>query len=159
MQILAIDPGYERLGIAILKKDSNQNETLIFSECFKTSQKLFHPERLALIQEKIEQIILDYQPQVLAIETLFFSNNQKTALLVSEARGVIIAISKSAGLEVVEFGPTQIKNAITGYGKSDKNSVIKMVCNLIKIKNKIKYDDEYDAIAIGLTYFATKIKR
>lgn len=158
MKILSIDPGYERLGIAILGKEPKEKETLIYSECFKTSPKLEHSERLSLIKEKIEKVISIYNPEVLAIENLFFNNNQKTALLVSEARGIIIALSQSAGLTVCEFGPTQIKNAITGYGKSDKNSVIKMLYHLVKIEKEIKYDDEYDAIAVGLTCLATKCK-
>jgi crossover junction endodeoxyribonuclease RuvC len=158
MKILSIDPGYERLGIAVIEKE-NQTERLLFSKCFKTSAKLPHPERLGLIKNEIDKVISEFGPDHLAIETLFFAKNQKTALLVAEARGLIIGTSKSAGLQVSEYGPGQIKVAVTGYGNSDKNAIIKMVPKLIKISSKklseIKHDDEYDAIAIGLTHSAT----
>jgi crossover junction endodeoxyribonuclease RuvC len=158
MKILSIDPGYERLGIAVIEKNNKEQEFLIHSECFKTNSKLPHPERLSLIQIKVEEIIKKFKPKSLAIETLFFSSNQKTALLVSEARGAIIATCKTAGLEVFEYTPNSIKLAVTGYGKSDKNAIIRMVPQLIKMdkekKTSIKHDDEYDAIAVGLTYFA-----
>ncbi len=161
MKILSIDPGYERLGIAIIEREPRSKEKLLFSECFKTSSKLPHAERLSLIQKEIEKVIKEYGPIEMAIETLFFSGNQKTALLVSEARGAIIATCKSAGLEVYEYGPGQIKLAVTGYGKSDKNAVIKMIPQLITIndtkKNLIIYDDEFDAIAVGITHFAIKV--
>ena len=158
MKILSIDPGYERLGIAIIEKIDKEKETLIFSECFKTDKKLPHPDRLSLIQIRIIEIIKKLKPEMLAIETLFFSNNQKTALLVSEARGTIISTSRTAGLEVFEYTPNSIKLAVTGYGKSDKNAIIKMIPQLILISpeklKSIKHDDEYDAIAVGLTHFA-----
>lgn len=156
MKILAIDPGYERLGIAVLEKDGGEKEQLLFSECFKTSNKIPHPERLGKIHERIEEIIKKFKPKYLAIENLFFNTNQKTAMMVSEARGAIISLCVVRGLEVFEFTPLQIKAAVTGHGRSDKNNLLKMIPLLIKIDKKIKYDDEYDAIAVGLTFFAIK---
>src|SRR5581483_1009955 len=117
MRIIAIDPGYERLGLAILEKEKGQKEILIFSECFKTSSKLSHHERLNLIGGRISEIIKKYQPKALATEKLFFAKNQKTALLVSEARGVILYTGNSLGLEIFEYLPAEIKIAITGYGR------------------------------------------
>jgi crossover junction endodeoxyribonuclease RuvC len=154
MRILAIDPGYERLGIAIIEKEVKGKEILIYSDCFKTSSKLPHPERLKLIHEEIKRVITEHSPERCAIETLFFSTNQKTALLVAEARGVIIATAAVEGLEIFEFNPNSIKLAVTGSGASDKDQIIKMIPLLIKIQKEIKHDDEYDAIACGLTYFA-----
>lgn len=154
MKLLAIDPGYERLGIAVIEKEPRGKEVLVYSDCFKTSAKLPHPERLTLIHEEIKRVIADYSPERMAIETLFFSNNQKTALLVAEARGVIIAAGATAGLEIFEFNPNSIKLAVTGSGASDKDQIIKMIPLLVKIQKEIKHDDEYDAIACGLTYFA-----
>ncbi len=157
MKILAVDPGYERLGLAILEKDSRGGqEILIASECFKTSSKLPHPERLGLIKKRLEEKITEHRPEALAIEKLFFAKNQKTALLVAEARGAIISTAQTAGLSVFEFTPSQIKSAVTGHGSSDKTAIIKMVEQLIRIEKTIKHDDEYDAIAVGLTFFATK---
>ncbi len=153
MRIIAIDPGYERLGIAVLEKEKGKEE-LIFSECFKTSVKIEHAERLKLIGQEIEKIIKKYKPETMAIETLFFSKNQKTAIKVSETRGVILYVASKNDLDVKEFMPNQIKIAVTGYGASDKKQITGMVKKLIKIEKDIEYDDEYDAIAVGLTYFA-----
>jgi len=153
MKILAIDPGYERLGIAVIEKVAKK-ETLIHSECFKTSAKESHADRLSQIQIHLTKIIKEHSPSALALETLFFSKNVKTALLVSEARGVIIATAKTLGLDVFEYSPQQIKVAVTGNGRSDKNGIAKMIPLLIKINKSIKQDDEYDAIACGLTHFA-----
>ena len=154
MKVIAIDPGYERMGVAIIEKIKGK-ETLVFSECFRTSAKIPHEERLKLIGQEIEALIKKYEPESMAIETLFFKNNQKTAMHVSEARGVMLFVSAAKGLEVKEFSPMAIKIAVTGYGSSDKDQVTFMVKKLIKINTKIKYDDEYDAIAVGLTFFAT----
>ncbi|NCU28264.1 MAG: crossover junction endodeoxyribonuclease RuvC [Candidatus Moranbacteria bacterium] len=153
-RILAIDPGYERIGIAILEKDSSQKENLIFSECFKTSSKLELHERLRNIGERVVQVIDEYKPQALSTEKLYFTSNQKTVMGVSEARGVILFTAKSNGLEIFEYTPPQIKVAVTGYGKATKEMVMSMVPKLIKIEKNIKSDDELDAIAIGLTCFA-----
>ena len=153
MKVIAIDPGYERMGVAIIEKNGPKEE-LVFSECFKTSSNIEHSERLKLIGKEIEVLIKKYEPKEMAIENLFFQNNQKTAMHVSEARGVMLYVASVAELPVKEFTPIEIKIAVTGYGKSDKDQVTEMVKKLIKINKDIKYDDEYDAIAIGLTYFA-----
>ena len=160
MRILGIDPGYERLGIAILEKNKGK-ECVIFSECFKTSAKLEFAERLFLIGEEVRKIIKKYKPEVLAIETLFLNTNQKTVMQVSEARGVVIYESACAGLKIFEASPPQIKIATTGYGKANKEQVMKMVRILVEIDNTKTppmagqaSDDEMDAIAIALTAFA-----
>jgi len=155
MKVISIDPGYERMGVAIIEK-TNGKENLVFSECFKTSPKIPHKERLKFIGQEIEKLIKEYKPEIMAIETLFFKNNQKTAMHVSEARGVMLYVGAVFGLEINEFSPMAIKIAVTGYGNSDKNQVVFMVQKLIKINKEIKYDDEYDAIAVGLTFFATR---
>ncbi len=154
MRIISIDPGYERLGIAVLEKMAKNKEILLFSECFKTSAKLPHHERLALIGNRIKEVIKKWKPVALATEKLFFSGNQKTAMLVAEARGVILYTGSSLGLEVFEYTPNEVKIAITGYGRSEKQQMMTMVSKLIEIHKIIKSDDEFDAIAIGLTHFA-----
>jgi crossover junction endodeoxyribonuclease RuvC len=154
MRIIAIDPGYERLGIAVLEKLPKQKDALLYSECFRTKASLPHHERLGLIGKELERVIAEYAPQALCLENLFFSNNQKTAITVAEARGVILYQAAIHNLPVYEYGPGQIKVAVTGYGKSDKDQVIAMVPRLIAIDKEIQYDDEYDAIAVGLTCFA-----
>lgn len=160
MKILGIDPGYERLGIAIVESASAQGygvtkkEKVVFSECFKTDAKLPFPERLNLLGIEVEKVIKEYKPEVLAIETLFLNTNQKTAMRVSEARGVIINEAQKAGLRVFEATPLQIKVATTGYGRADKSQIIKMVRMLVKIDENKCSDDELDAIACALTAFA-----
>ncbi len=154
MKIISIDPGYERLGLAIIEKEKNQREVLLFSECFKTSAKLPHHERLALIGNRILEVIKKWKPEQLATEKLFFAGNQKTALLVAEARGVILYTGSSKGLEIFEYRPNEIKIAITGYGSAEKKQIMDMTRKLIKIDSKTNSDDELDAIAIGLTHFA-----
>ena len=155
MKVIAIDPGYERMGVAIIEKTKGK-EDLLFSECFKTSPKILHEERLKHIGQEIENLIKKYKPEAMAIETLFFKNNQKTAMRVSEARGVMLYVASSLGLKIAEFSPMAIKIAVTGYGNSDKEQVVFMVKKLIQTNKDIKYDDEYDAIAAGLTFFATQ---
>jgi crossover junction endodeoxyribonuclease RuvC len=158
MIILSIDPGYERLGIAILEKNPKEKEVLLYSECFKTSSKLPHHERLLLIGERVNEIIKKWKPKALSIEKLFFNTNQKTALSVAEARGVVVYEAMSAGLSIFEYTPLQIKIAVTGYGRSEKKQIMSMIPKLIKVDKKISSDDEFDAIAIGLTLFATNPK-
>ncbi len=155
MRVLAIDPGFERVGIAVVEK-KNGVDILIFSSCFMTDKNLAFSERLVLIGEEVERIINKYSPNTLAIETLFFNTNQKTALKVSEARGVSIYTASKKGLSLYEYSPLQIKIAITGYGKATKAQVSDMTHKLIIIQKKPKYDDETDAIAVGLTCLASE---
>ena len=156
MRILGIDPGFERLGVAILEKNKeDKKERVLFSECFKTSAKLEFSERLLLLGEEVKNIIKKYKPEVLSIETLFLTTNQKTVMHVAEARGVVIYEAKKANLKIFEASPLQIKIATTGYGRADKNQITKMVKILVDIDEKEKkIDDELDAIAIALTAFA-----
>ena len=154
MILLAIDPGYERLGVAILQKEKGKKETVLFSDCVRTSAKLAFEERLVEIGLKIEELIETYKPEALSIENLFISNNQKTAMRVAEVRGMLIYISKKNSLAINEYTPLQVKSSVTGDGKSSKDQVIKMVKLLTKTNKPNMLDDEYDAIAIGLAFFA-----
>jgi crossover junction endodeoxyribonuclease RuvC len=156
MRVLAIDPGYKRLGIAVLEKNERNEEQLIFSDCFKTDSKLNFEQRLKLIGEKIEECITTHQPTHFAIEKLYFNSNQKTAMQVAEARGALLYIASSKRLPIYEYTPLQIKIAIVGYGRGEKKQVISMVKKLIRINKEIQYDDEFDAIAVGLTCLASE---
>lgn len=154
MKILAIDPGYERLGIAIVEKNPRGKEVVLFSECFKTDKSLLFEDRLHLIGRHVEEIITIYSPEALSIENLFISNNQKTAMRVAEVRGALLYICKKNALSVKEFTPLQIKLTVTGDGKSSKEQMIKMVKLLALGVKGGAIDDEYDAIAAGITFFA-----
>jgi len=156
MIILGIDPGYERLGIAVIEKPQkssshSKKDILLYSCCFKTSSKIPFTERLLILGKEVERVIDVYKPEHLAIENLFFQNNQKTAMNVAEVRGAILYITLSKNLSIKEFTPLQIKVAVAGHGGSDKKQVADMVCRLVKIEKEILHDDEYDAIAIALT--------
>ncbi len=152
MRIIAIDPGYARLGIAVLEK--NKKEELIFSECFETKAEFPFIERLELVGREVARLIEEFKPAALSIENLFISTNQKTAMRVAEVRGAILYQARLSGLQVYEYTPLQIKTATTGYGKATKEQMMSMVRKLITGTEKIKQDDEMDAIAIGLTHFA-----
>src|SRR5665811_738858 len=148
MKILGIDPGFERLGVAILEKNkTDKKELVLFSECFKTSAKLAFPERLHLIGKEVREVIKKYKPEILSIETLFLNTNQKTVMQVAEVRGVVIYEAIEAGLKIFEASPPQIKIATTGYGKANKEQIKKMVKILVEIDKSKTSDDELDAIA------------
>ena len=154
MKILSIDPGFERIGIAVIEKTSQKKDILVHSECFKTSAKIPFYNRLKNIGIEIENTIKKYKPEAMSIEKLYLTTNQKTVMGVAEARGVIIYTAVKNNLTVYEYTPPQIKVAVTGYGKADKNMVMAMVPKLINIDDNINSDDEIDAIAVGLTCLA-----
>jgi len=155
MIILSIDPGFGRMGVAVIKKENRgSKEELLYSNCFITDSKQNIYDRFLKVGQEINRVIKKYKPEVFAMENLFMTNNQKTVMDVSQARGIIIYEAKKAGLEVVEYTPPQIKIAVTGYGRADKTQVYDMVKKLIKLERKKTFDDEIDAIAVGLTAFA-----
>jgi crossover junction endodeoxyribonuclease RuvC len=153
MKTLAIDPGFERLGIAVLEGDASSPK-IFYSACFKTSPKDPFETRLGFIGEEIISIIKKFKPEALAIETLFLTSNQKTVMRVAEVRGAIIYLAVVNHLSVFEYTPLQIKIAVTGYGRADKKQVIAMVSRLFQKTGRAQ-DDEYDAIAIGVTHLAS----
>ncbi len=155
--VLAIDPGFDRVGVAIITKEKDK-EVLLHSECIVTNPKDPHEKRLLMIGKHIDEVIKSWSPTALAIETLFFNQNTSTALGVAEARGVIIFQSVRAGLKVFEYSPQAIKIAVTGYGKADKIQMETMVRKLVKVpESKTKrLDDELDAIALGITHLASQ---
>jgi crossover junction endodeoxyribonuclease RuvC len=156
MRVLSIDPGYDRVGIAVLEKKANGKNELLYSTCITTSAG--HPFELRLkhIGTELGTIITSHEPTVCATETLYFHSNQKTALLVAEARGVIRYSAALYNLPIFEYTPLQIKQAVTGNGRADKKQVMDMVKLLLPIKKEIRFDDEFDAIAIGITCLASE---
>ena len=150
MRILAVDPGFDRLGVAVLEKKDG-DETLVYSNCFQTNKKDSYPMRLQAIGSEIERLIKEFSPDVFASEGLYFATNRKTAIDVAGSRGALFYVAAKYDLPVYEYTPLQIKVAVTGYGKSDKGQVTEMVQRLIKMDDKKRIDDEYDAIAVALT--------
>ena len=156
IRILGIDPGFDRLGVCVLDKEGNK-ETLIFSTCVTTSKKDVFEKRLLGAGDTLEKIITTYKPDELAIETLFFTTNQKTIITVSEIRGVCLYVAEAFKLAVYEYSPAHIKLAIAGYGKATKEDVSVMVSRILKIDvGKAALDDEVDAIAVALTHSANR---
>ena len=156
IRILGIDPGFDRLGVCVLDKEGNK-ETLVYSTCIVTNWKETFEERLLAIGIELETIIKKYSPHELAIETIFFTNNQKTIITVAEVRGVCIYLAYKNGVELYEYSPPQIKSAIAGYGKATKEDIAIMVPKILKQPLLIAtLDDEIDAIAIALTHSANR---
>jgi crossover junction endodeoxyribonuclease RuvC len=153
MRIIALDPGYDRLGVAVLEKTEN-GERLLFSTCITTPKSESLPVRLHILGNALATLLAEYIPTALAIETLFFNKNSTTAIGVAEARGICIFLAVQHNCTIYEFNPQEVKVATTGYGKSDKAAVISMVRRLIPNAPVGAPDDEYDAIAIGITALA-----
>lgn len=155
MLILGIDPGYERTGCAVLDKTDGK-EKLVFSTCIISGKNQPHEKRLLSISDNLTKIMTEFKPDVVAIEKLFFAANQKTALKVAEARGVAACAAAKNNIPVVEIAPLEIKMALTGYGRAEKNQVKKMVMAILKTDlssaNRPKFDDEIDAIAIAMAF-------
>lgn len=157
MRVLAIDPGYDRLGMAVVEGDPSR-PTLIWSGCVEPA-KGAHELRLARVYEATAVTIKKHAPDMLAIETLFFSTNVKTALGVAEARGAILAAAGAAKLRVVEHSPQSVKLAVTGNGRADKMAVARMVPKVVMLSTKRRLDDELDAIALGIAALTTGLPR
>ena len=153
MKVLGVDPGYDRLGVAVIEKQDGE-EVLLYSGCVETNKDTSLHDRLLVLGDAFQKLLDEYSPDVVGIETLFFNKNVKTAIGVAQARGIIIYLAKKAGCKVFDFGPQEIKIAVTGYGKSDKNAVIDMVKQLVTNVPDKALDDEYDAIAVAVTALA-----
>jgi crossover junction endodeoxyribonuclease RuvC len=153
MKIISVDPGFDRVGIAVLEKGTKKS-AVVFSECFTPKKSKNISDRIFEVGKEIAKVIKKYSPSAMAIEKLYITNNQKTAMAVGEARGVIIYEAMRAGISLYEYTPGEIKVAVTGYGKADKGMVMSMVPKLVELAQESASDDELDAIAIGLTCLA-----
>ena len=153
-RILAFDPGFERLGVAVVEKNKGK-EIVVHSECIRSSPSLSFHDRLHIVVTAAEKMIEEYAPSAVALEDIYFSKNQKTAMKIAEVRGALIYIAKKHELPIYEYAPQQVKIAVTGYGKSDKNAIMRMIPKLVLLDSKKRLDDELDAIAIGLTCLAS----
>lgn len=149
VRFIAVDPGYDRVGIAVFEESQ-----ILYSTCYSPQKGSLY-KRLFAIREELKKIIAEYQPTSLALETLFFSKNQKTALQVAEARGVIAVTALGEGLSVHEYSPQAVKIAVTGSGNAAKAGVIKMIGRLVTLPEGKRLDDEYDAIALGIAHGPT----
>lgn len=154
MRVLAVDPGYDRSGLAVIEYASSGSEIVLFSTCLETNKNEPLHQRVFQIGTSFKQILETYQPNAVAIEHIFFNKNVKTAIGVAQARGVIVYLAHAYNCPVYEFGPQEIKIAVTGYGKSDKQAVTAMIRQIVRNVPQAALDDEFDAIAVGVTCLA-----
>ncbi len=148
MRVLAIDPGYDRMGVAVIEGDPSR-PTVVWSDCI-IPPKGAKEERLGVILVQFERALAEFAPDAIAVESLFFSKNVTTAIGVAEARGVVLAVAGKSGIHAIECSPQEVKLAVTGYGAADKAAVMNMVPKLVVLPPKKRLDDELDAIALGI---------
>lgn len=157
MIILGIDPGIGRTGWGIIHSQSGTVSAHHYG-CIETHKTMIGEKRLQELYEQINAIIQLEQPDVVAIEELFFNTNVSTALIVGQARGVILLAAAQHNIPVAVYTPSQVKIAVTGYGKADKKQVGQMIKTLLKLTSIPKLDDTADALAIALTHaFSVKM--
>lgn len=149
MRILGIDPGTGILGFGVIDF-VNKKAKLIDGGVIRTPVNQPDSERLLTIYNELSDVIKMHKPEVMAVEKLFFAQNITTAMSVSQARGVVLLCGEQAGLKLYEYTPLQIKQALTGYGRADKNQIHQMIKTILGIKTDIKPDDAADAVAAAI---------
>ncbi len=150
MIILGIDPGIADTGFGIIKKEKNGDLKCLDYGSIKTKAKTPIGDRLEIINIELNKIIKKYKPSIAAVEELFFCNNQKTAIVVGQARGVSLLTIKQNKVRLLEFTPLQVKQAVSTYGKASKLQVQKMVKLILGLKEIPKPDDAADALAVAI---------
>lgn len=151
MRILGIDPGYAIVGYGVLDYDNNKFKTIEYG-AITTPSSMNMFDRLKSIYDDLCHVIEQTKPQYMAIEELFFNSNQKTAINVAQARGVILLAAMNYNLNIFEYTPLQVKQAVAGYGRADKNQVQQMVKLLLGLSEVPKPDDTADAVAIAICH-------
>lgn len=148
MTIIGIDPGTTRIGFGVIESTKNCLAVLDYGIISTPGKDKSLDYKL--ISEGLTKLIAIYKPERAGVEKLFFSNNQKTAMSVAEARGVIMLTLANHGIPIIEPAPQEVKQAVSSYGKADKNQVQRMVRLILSIKEEIKPDDAADALAIAI---------
>ena len=151
MIILGIDPGLAIVGWGVVRFDGVRFQPLAFGS-IQTPAGTNTEDRLSEIYDGMNQIIEKYKPSHLAIEELFFNTNQTTGIVVAEARGIILLAAKQHGLRIGEYTPLQVKQAVVGYGRAEKEQVIQMVTTMLGLPKPPKPDDTADALAIAMCH-------
>lgn len=151
MVVLGVDPGYAIVGYGVLKFQGT-NYCALGCGAVTTDADTPFDERLRIVFENICELIEKTKPDAMAIESLYFQNNQKTAIMVAEARGVILLAARLKGVPVYEYTPLQVKTAVTGYGKAKKPQVMEMTKRLLKLSKMPRYDDTCDALAVAICH-------
>jgi crossover junction endodeoxyribonuclease RuvC len=151
MIILGIDPGIAILGYGVVKYEGNKFTPVCY-DAITTDAKSTTPERLLILGRELDKIIENYKPDAFAVEELFFNKNVKTALTIGHARGVILYTACRHELDIFEYTPLQIKQAVVGYGRADKKQIQQMVKILLKLDSIPKPDDVADALAVAICH-------
>lgn len=154
MRIIGIDPGTGILGFGVIDVDGNKF-TMVDAGVIRTPVKEDDAVRLHTIFDELSEIIKQTKPDMMSVEKLFFARNVTTAMTVAQARGVVLLCAKQAGIDIHEYTPMQIKQAITGYGRADKKQIQEMVKLQLGLTAIPKPDDAADALAAALTHAAT----
>ncbi|MDQ5983427.1 MAG: Crossover junction endodeoxyribonuclease RuvC [Eubacteriales bacterium SKADARSKE-1] len=154
MIILGIDPGYAIVGYGALAAKNGVFRSLCYGAVTTDASDNFS-KRISIIYDSMKEILEKINVDALAIEKLYFQNNQKTAICVAEARGVILLSAQKARVPVFEYTPLQVKTAVTGYGKAKKPQVMQMTKRLLNLKEMPKFDDTADALAIAICHAQT----
>lgn len=158
MKILGVDPGYDRCGWAVVEVVGNQQRALAY-DTLTSPKKLSKLERFQALWQQFQALLTQYQPDEVALESLYFSRNVSTALPVSEVRGLIFGLAFEAGIPIAEYQPNEIKLSVTGYGRADKHQVTLMVTKLLRLEKSPKIDDTDDALAVALTHAVHRQRR
>ena len=148
---MGIDPGYAIVGYGFISFARGSYMPVGYGAITTDAGTPFN-KRLEHIYKEMEYLLKLYKPEALAIEKLYFNSNQKTAIYVAEARGVILLAAQLAGVPVYEYTPLQVKSAVAGYGKATKQQVMKMTQRLLKLKEIPKPDDTADALGIAICH-------
>ena len=151
LRIIGIDPGYAIVGYGILDYADGMFKK-VKSGVILTKSKTKFEIRLQYIYTELNLILQETKPDHMSIEKLYFTTNQKTAIDVAQARGIIVLTAVQNNVEVFEYTPLQIKQAIVGYGKAEKKQMINMVTSILKLKEKPAIDDEADALAVAVCH-------
>lgn len=151
-RILGIDPGTGILGFGVIEIEKGGKAKLLDGGVIRTPAKDTDAERLLTIYNDLESFIKELQPSVMAVEKLFFAQNVTTAMTVAQARGVVLLLGKKHGMEVFEYTPLQIKQALTGYGRADKKQMQEMVRVILGLKTVPTPDDCADALAAAICH-------
>lgn len=152
MRIVGIDPGTGILGFGVIDVDSKSKAKLLDGGVIRTSSKESDPDRLLTIYNELEELIKELKPDTMAVEKLFFAQNVTTAMTVAQARGVVMLLGKKHKMEVFEYTPLQIKQALTGYGRAEKKQMQEMVRVILGLKSIPTPDDCADALAAAICH-------
>ncbi|CAN5665345.1 crossover junction endodeoxyribonuclease RuvC [soil metagenome] len=155
MKILGIDPGTGILGFGIIEVKVPGKATLIDAGVIRTAPKQPDSERLLIIYDELTEVIKEFKPEVMSVEKLFFAQNVTTAMTVAQARGVVLLCGEQHKLALFEYTPLQIKQALTGYGRADKNQMQEMVRIILGLSEIPKPDDCADALAAAICHSMT----